>query len=93
MTIALEGSVEAEEAKTTKGPEVVADRMCDGGLASPSAAKEEANGRTLGVIDPFDEVVQRLLAGASETSSPRVEPCLPDMCESRQFDGRTLDYE
>ena len=93
MTVALERSIEAKEANTTKGLEVVANRMGDGGLACPSAAKQEANGRGLRVIDPIDEVVQCLLTGALETSLPGIEPCLPNMGKGRQFDGRTLDYE
>ena len=80
MTIALERSIEPKEANTTKGLEVVANRMGDGRFACPSAAKQEANSRGLRVIDPMDEVIQRLLAGALETSPPRIEPCLPNMC-------------
>ena len=80
MTVALERSIEAKEANTAKGLEVVANRMGDGGLACPSAAKQEANGRGLGIIDPIDEVVQRLLTGALKTSPSRIESCLPNMC-------------
>ena len=80
MTIALERSIEPKEANTTKGLEVVANRMGDGGLACPSAAKQEANGRSLRIIDPIDEVVQCLPTGALETSPSRIESCLPNMC-------------
>ena len=81
MAVALERSIEAKEANATKGPEVIANRMGDGGLACPSAAKQEANGRGLRIIDPIDEVVQCLLTGALETSPPGIEPCLPNMSE------------
>ena len=80
MTVALERSIKPKEANTTKGLEVVANRMGDGGLACPSAAKQEANGRSLRIIDPIDEVVQRLLTGALKTSPSRIESCFPNMC-------------
>ena len=80
MTIALERSIEAEEANTTKGLEVATDGVCNRGLACPSAAKQEANGRSLRIIDPIDEVVQRLLTGALKTSPSRIESCFPNMC-------------
>ena len=93
MTVALERSIKPKEANTTKGLEVVANRMGDGRFACPSAAKQEANGRGLRVSDPMDEVIQRLLAGALETSPPRIESCLPNMGKSKQVDGCALDRD
>ena len=70
MTILLEGTVEAEEAEAAKRSEVVADRVGDGGLASPGAAKEEAHRRSARITDPLDEAVQRLLTRSLKTSFP-----------------------
>ena len=45
-----------------------------GRFARPSAADEETYARSIGSIDPSDELVQCLLTCALETALARVEP-------------------
>ena len=91
MTIPLERAIETEEtAKTTELSKVSCYGMGYRRLARPSAAEEEAYARSIGIVDPRDELVQCLLTRALETSLARLEPGASDVSQTLQVDGRVL---